>query len=327
MLGLSWARWVRPNPRARRRRLDRLGTQAATIGLIGAIAVLGSYLVAAGYSAHSMASSVTEHHRIASAIQQAQIASLYEAVVAAQDNDAEVGDSAERFERIAGALENSLRTAISEADDELRLRLDDARERHAEVRVAAAAVFAAGPEQEAGAGREFRAANGQLTARLDRLASKQRTAFSDTVERLGATDERFYTATPIVLALSIAAMLWFVLRIRAYRSRIEYQALHDALTGLPNRRLLHERTNQALAIATRTGTSTAVLMIDLDRFKEINDTLGHHVGDRGAARDRPSPAVVARRLRHRRPARRRRVRLLILPRRLTGPDAAMRVAM
>ncbi|RMD79569.1 MAG: EAL domain-containing protein [Gammaproteobacteria bacterium] len=57
------------------------------------------------------------------------------------------------------------------------------------------------------------------------------------------------------------------------------QALHDALTGLPNRALLADRLAQALAQAGRRGEPLALALMDLDHFKEVNDTLGHHVGD------------------------------------------------
>jgi diguanylate cyclase (GGDEF)-like protein len=57
------------------------------------------------------------------------------------------------------------------------------------------------------------------------------------------------------------------------------QAQHDALTGLPNRTRLMERAGQAAEIATATNTRLALLMLDLDGFKQINDTLGHHCGD------------------------------------------------
>ncbi|MGB6720488.1 MAG: EAL domain-containing protein [Terracidiphilus sp.] len=62
--------------------------------------------------------------------------------------------------------------------------------------------------------------------------------------------------------------------------RVRYMALHDALTGLPNRVLLEDRLAQTIALACRNRESVAVLMLDLDRFKNVNDSFGHYVGDR-----------------------------------------------
>ena len=79
-----------------------------------------------------------------------------------------------------------------------------------------------------------------------------------------------------------------------------YQALHDPLTDLPNRTLFQDRTGVALRAAARSGVTVAVLLLDLNRFKEVNDTLGHQYGDylllqvadrlRGSLRDSDSVA-------------------------------------
>src|SRR6266851_3689646 len=73
-------------------------------------------------------------------------------------------------------------------------------------------------------------------------------------------------------------------RERRERKRVEgmlaYQSAHDALTGLPNRQMLFERVEVAIASASRRSEPLALLLLDLDHFKEINATLGHHTGDR-----------------------------------------------
>ena len=75
--------------------------------------------------------------------------------------------------------------------------------------------------------------------------------------------------------------------------QLAHQALHDSLTGLPNRRLLIDRVEQALARVERDGTHVSVLLLDLDRFKLVNDSWGHSAGDQVlvAVADRLSQAV------------------------------------
>lgn len=65
----------------------------------------------------------------------------------------------------------------------------------------------------------------------------------------------------------------------AVNEDLAYQALHDPLTDIPNRSLLSDRLQQALHTATRENNSVALMIMDLDGFKEINDTMGHHSGD------------------------------------------------
>jgi diguanylate cyclase (GGDEF)-like protein len=67
--------------------------------------------------------------------------------------------------------------------------------------------------------------------------------------------------------------------LEASRSALEEEATHDPLTGLANRRLFYDRLQQAIRHAKRYGSQIGILFVDMDRFKEINDRNGHHVGD------------------------------------------------
>jgi diguanylate cyclase (GGDEF)-like protein/PAS domain S-box-containing protein len=67
---------------------------------------------------------------------------------------------------------------------------------------------------------------------------------------------------------------------RALSHRMSYLAHHDSLTDLPNRMLLNDRLNQAISLAKRRRSRIALLFVDIDRFKHVNDSLGHEIGDR-----------------------------------------------
>ena len=94
------------------------------------------------------------------------------------------------------------------------------------------------------------------------------------------------------LVVSGVAILWIAVwvalflsakisrRLEEKNQALRHQALHDDLTGLPNRNLLLDRLEQARHAAHRHGSPFALFLMDLNRFKEVNDTLGHHFGDR-----------------------------------------------
>lgn len=84
---------------------------------------------------------------------------------------------------------------------------------------------------------------------------------------------------PMGEAVRVSGSITDITEHKTQEAVIEHQALHDMLTGLPNRALLRDRLQHAIRVATRQNTYLSLLVMDLDRFKDINDTLGHHVGD------------------------------------------------
>ncbi len=79
---------------------------------------------------------------------------------------------------------------------------------------------------------------------------------------------------------SIANMLTSAIERKRAEQDIEHLALHDPLTGLPNRELFRNHLYQELARLRRGRGMLALLLLDLDHFKDVNDTLGHPIGDR-----------------------------------------------
>jgi diguanylate cyclase len=125
-----------------------------------------------------------------------------------------------------------------------------------------------------------------ITRRLAEVATVRR---SETAAYLDATDRndtrlQYGTAAVLGLDLGLLGLCGLVLRdnqrrVREQAAQSQHDALHDRLTGLANRALLADRIQQGVKEADRYKDRLGLLLIDLDRFKEINDTLGHETGD------------------------------------------------
>jgi diguanylate cyclase (GGDEF)-like protein len=95
----------------------------------------------------------------------------------------------------------------------------------------------------------------------------------------GSRDLREFSRQDISFMQAIANVLANAIERRRTEERTRHEALHDPLTGLPNRNLFLDRLQHALSVAARRETSIAVLFLDLDQFKVVNDSLGHAAGD------------------------------------------------
>lgn len=191
---------------------------------------------------------------------------------AAEDQANDPSDHAERVRVVRGSDRRRLdRAACADAGTlQGRERMAAAREDAAHQR-----EDAAGQREDVAQARE-----GEAHVREGRAATREREIRSAETLQTATVDQmiRLQQANAnLVIATLEARQL--AEQVQTAKVELDHLAHHDVLTGLPNRILMYDRLAQAIALTRRTGKQLAVLFMDLDRFKHINDSLGHSVGD------------------------------------------------
>jgi diguanylate cyclase (GGDEF)-like protein/PAS domain S-box-containing protein len=128
-------------------------------------------------------------------------------------------------------------------------------------------------------GVEVRRADGTALARTGVMTDSSVRVRIGTADELLVAPERELTDEEMNLVRAVANTLDTALTHLRDEDRMRHEAVHDPLTGLPNRTLLRDRLDRALARSKRDGGATGVLFVDLDNFKQVNDAHGHGVGD------------------------------------------------
>ena len=204
------------------------------------------------------------------------------------DVGSQIGEFVER-KRAEGALQESekrMRSVLDNVSD--GLVTIDSEGRIESVNPSVVQLFGYTPEELIGQQAEVLIATANRGGFMEYVQHRVRKELpaSGTHETMGRRKEgSLFPLEFIVSSMKLGSRHLFIATLRdiserkAHTDALEYQALHDALTGLPNRSLFNDRLRQALLAARRNRQSFGVLLLDLNRFKDINDAFGHDRGD------------------------------------------------
>jgi diguanylate cyclase len=269
----------------------RTVTRLATVGLAAVLLVLTGFALWAAYSTNRAAGQADRLSRLSDAYQQARFAVAAEESLERKYRLEPGPEVRQRYQQAAAALLAALDDVHERGNREdraLEERLDAQHDRYLE---AIERMFAA---VDAGDAKRVLAIDenqvdplfGSIEEQVNAAADAHHQAALAGLGALRRQESFVVVVTPVAFAagLGLLGVFWTV--VVGYQRRTQrqaadnaHQALHDALTGLPNRTLLRDRTDQAIRQADRELIPAALLLLDLERFKEVNDTLGHHYGD------------------------------------------------
>jgi diguanylate cyclase len=269
----------------------RGATRLATAGLAAVLLLLTGFALWAGFSTNRAARQADQFIRQSDAYQQARFAVAAEESLERKYRLEPGPEVRRRYEQAAGALAAALDIVHERGSREDRMLSDRLDADHARYLDAIGRMFAA---VDAGdTTRVLAIDNDQvdplfsaIEERVDAAADAHHQQALDSLHALRRTETLVVVATPIAFTAGLGLLGVFWAIVVGYQRHTErqaaenqQQALRDGLTGLPNRTLLRDRIDQAIRQADRELCPAALLLIDLDRFKEVNDTLGHHYGD------------------------------------------------
>jgi diguanylate cyclase (GGDEF)-like protein len=269
----------------------RTVTNLAAAGLAAVLLVLTGFGLWAAYTTNRVARQADQLSRLSDAYQQARFAIAAEESLERKYRLEPGREVRQRYQHATATLLAAFDVVRERGKLEDRVLEERLAAEHARYLDAIGRLFAA---VDAGdAKRVLAIDNDQVDPRFSAI-EEQVNAAADAhraralagLAALRRTETVVLVATPIAFAagLGLVGVSWVIVvgyqrHTQRQAAENQFQALHDGLTGLPNRTLLRDRTDQAIRQADRELSPAALLLLDLDRFKEVNDALGHHYGD------------------------------------------------
>jgi hypothetical protein len=252
--------------------------------LAAVLVLLTGFALWAAFSTNRAARQADRLSRLSDAYQQARFAVGAEESLERKYRLEPGTEVRAKFQQAAASLRAALQEVRRRGDVQDRVLVAQVEAEHARFLDGIQRMFAAvdaGDDKRVLAidGAETEPAFAAIEAQVNTAADARHTQALAALRALRSTEAMVVAATPIAFTagLGLLAMFWAI--VVGYQRRTErqaaenqHQALHDSLTGLPNRTLLRDRTGQAIRQADRELVPAALLLIDLDRFKKINDT-------------------------------------------------------
>jgi diguanylate cyclase len=276
----------------------RTVTRLATAGLAAVLLVLTGFALWAAFSTNRAARQADRLSRLSDAYQQARFAVAAEESLERKYRLEPGPEVRQRYQQAAAALLAGLDGVRQRGDANDRALVAKVEAEHARYLDGIDRMFNAVDAGDtklvlAIDGAETEPAFAAIEAQVNAAADAHHEQALASLRALRNTEATVLVATPIAFAagLGLLAVFWAIVvgyqrhterqtaETKHQAAENQHQALHDSLTGLPNRTLLRDRTDQVIHQADRELVPAALLLLDLDRFKEVNDTLGHHYGD------------------------------------------------